>query len=140
MKRSLLVLSAVLVLFSACSKNNSTPTPTTPATPTNTIPADGWSLDATKYKQVTVVRQPSQELLNAVDGTSGSINSFGAFFKSYPTANGSYKIVGFTPDSTAPYPNAKLKDDEVVLIATITQSSGGNKSYWTTGQKANQQL
>lgn len=120
-------------LFAACSKSSTTTNPTTTNPTTSTIPSDGWKLDGTKHTQVYVVRQESQGLVNATDGTSGSINTFGACFKSYPTASGTFKIVGFTPDNAAPYPNQHLNAGEIVLLATVPNTSTGNKTYWTTG-------
>ena len=132
MKKVLFSIAILGTLFAACSKSSTTTNPTN-TNPTPTIPTDGWKLDGTKHTQVVVVRQESQGLVNATDGTSGSINTFGAFFKTYPSASGSFKIAGFVPDASAPYPNQKLAADEIVLIATVPNTSTGNKSYWTTG-------
>lgn len=124
---SLLLIAAIAASLAACSKSDDS------ATPGSTIPADGWKLGATGYKQSLTVRQDNQGLVNALDGTAKPINTFGVCFKTYPTASGSYKIVGLVPDSVAWAPNSRLAAGEVVLIATTAQASGSNKTYYTTG-------
>lgn len=135
MKKSLQLSLIAVALFAACKKSDPTTPSTTPTTTTTTIPSDGWMLNGTKYKQAYCLRQASVVALNAVDATTGTVNSFAAFFKSYPTADGKYRIVKYTPDSTSIVPGNKIGANDIIIMGSVPKTGGGSgdKSYWTMG-------
>ena len=132
MKQMLYAAIAATLLFTACKKSSST-TPTTPTTTTTTIPTDGWKMGTTHYTQAYCLRQSGQFALNCVDGTTGTIHSFAAFFKAYPTADGSYHIVKLVADSSLTYPSANIGDHDVIICGSIPAATSGYNSYWSTG-------
>lgn len=133
MKNVLLTL-AIGCLLASCSKSSTTTTPSNNNNNTPKIPTDGWTLNGTSYKQAYCLRQTSQFCLNAVDGTTGKINSFAAFFKAYPVSNGTYHIVAFTADSTTTIPGTKIGTNDVIIIGSVPKTTGsGDKSYWSIG-------
>jgi phosphopantothenoylcysteine synthetase/decarboxylase len=137
--KKLLALPALILLLTLVScnkKDDPSPSTTTPGTttPTSSIPADGWTFGTTKHKQVMTVRQESQFVINALDATSGTINTLAAFFKTYPTTSGKMKIVTYTPTSDKPYPYQWINDGEVVIVATVPQASGDNKTYYSLAE------
>lgn len=134
MKKVLLFMLTLAALASCKKSTTTSPSTTTPTTTTPTIPTDGWTLNGTKYKQAYCLRQTSVVALNAVDATTGTINSFAAFFKSYPTADGTYHIVKFVADSTTTVPGSKIGANDVIIIASVPKTTGsGDKSYWSMG-------
>jgi predicted SnoaL-like aldol condensation-catalyzing enzyme len=129
------VLALLLTVLSCNKKANPTPSATPPTTTTSTIPADGWMLGTTKYKQALTVRQESQFVVNALDGTTGAVNTFAAFFKTYPTASGKYKVVTYTPTSDKPYAFQWINEGEVVIVATVPGTTGGNnKTHYSLSE------
>ncbi|MCW3122368.1 MAG: hypothetical protein JWQ38_1860 [Flavipsychrobacter sp.] len=126
------------LLFTACKKSTTT-TPTTTTTTTTTTtstptPTDGWMLGTTKYKQAYCLRQTNQFALNCVDATSGTINSFAAFFSAYPTVSGTYHIVAFKVDSTTTYPGKSIGANDVIITGSIPKTTGsGDNTYWSAG-------
>jgi len=134
-KQRLLAVFFSILLFASCSKDktDTKPADNTPATPTTPdIPADGWKLGSTTYKQMMTVRQEEQFLVNALDATSNP-NTFAVSFKAYPTASGKYKVVGFTPDPDNPYPYMHLNDGEIIVVPTTANSGGNNTTYYSIG-------
>lgn len=132
MNKLLLSTLSLALFFTACSKKETTtPTTTTPTTPT--IPADGWKLNSTSYKQVATIRQTSQFGIFGIDKTTSPSNFAAFFHNAYPTTSGTFKIVGMIPDSSMSSPGQNLKDGEILIVATVAQSSGPNKSHWSIG-------
>jgi hypothetical protein len=135
MKNILLALT-LGTLLASCSKSSTSTTPTNNNT-TPTIPTDGWTFNGTSHKQVYCLRQTNQFCLNAVDATTGTINSFAAFFKAYPVSNGTYHIVAFSADSSMTYPGAKIGANDVIIVGSVPKTSGsGDDSYWSIGTEA----
>jgi hypothetical protein len=132
-KLLLLPIMALILTATSCNKKED-PTPTTPTTTTPAIPTDGWELSGVKYKQVFTIRQENQFTINAMDATSNPINTFGAFFKTYPTASGKMKVVTYTPTSDKPYAYQHINEGEVVIVATVPQASGDNKTYYSKAE------
>jgi len=129
MKQLVCIVIAGSLAFTACKKSSSTSTTTT----TTSIPKDGWKLGANTYKQVYCLRQSGQFALNCVDATTGSIHSFAAFFKAYPTASGTYHIVRLAADSTMTYPGSNIGDHDVIVTGSIPSGAGSSHGYWSIG-------
>ena len=135
MKKLLCIVTAA-ALFTACSKSSTTPA-TSPSTTTPVIPTDGWTLNGTAYKQKYGMRQTGQVCITGLDANS-PVNSFAAFFKTYPTASGTYHIVALVPDSTMSYPGQKIGPNDIVISGAIPNgNTTGNKykTMWSMGSE-----
>jgi len=131
-KQLLLAVSCAILLLASCSKDKTDAAPADNTPATSGIPADGWKLGGTTYKQVMTVRQEEQFVVNALDAISNP-NTFAVSFKAYPAASGKYKVVGFTPDADRPYPYMHLNDGEIIVVSTTANSGGNNTTYYSIG-------
>ncbi len=127
MKNAVLALITVCIMCLGACKKDANKKPTN----TSNVPADGWTLGTTQFKEAIGARTITNSgghaytVVVAFDalpsGSNPTTNTFQAVFATAPTANGTYHVVLF-PGPTV------LAADEIGIVA-----AGPDASYTSTG-------